>query len=167
MLENNRVLYRKRDGWMTIYSVFPLPHGKYQVVCKWGDRESLMHTRNGSVFDNIGAARIRMNDSAWRRQRNSDYIDLETGIYEKPCTIAQLHQYLAPEPDEPETAKNTRPIKAGKIFRVKCLNNLGIELLFDRDGEYNAETTDDEEMLKVCGNNGAEVVFAERFEQVS
>ena len=51
---------------------------------------------------------------------------------------------------------------------VQCINNLGIEHLFDVDTEYTGRRTSDSDMLIVTSKDGSEVeVFADRFELVT
>jgi len=70
----------------------------------------------------------------------------------------------AKERREEEEAKR---FKSGRKLVVKCINNLGLEHLFEMGSEYNAVTIDDREMLMVADMTGMDVeVFAERFHEV-
>jgi len=159
-----------------IVSVRELPSGYFEVLAKWGRRHcTRIQLLVKGIFKTETEA-IALMTSLLCEKTNKGYKDIEYPGYTGTVTRDEVRNFLEVEPEElknppkrkvapvvEDSPEDVPPPRSHRNFVVRCINNLGLEHLFEVGAEYNAETTGDVEMFRINGND----VFAERFKRLS
>jgi predicted DNA-binding WGR domain protein len=181
-MKRNLIAHHKNNFSDKIYiaSVRNLPSGRWEVLGKWGKRHCQRIQLNiKGVFDTEAEAAALMT-RLFSEKIYKGYVDIDNPRYTDTVTRLEVRNFLEDEVDTNFlTPPEEIPVKPEEKIPVsfpqndeqglvvRCVNNLGLEHLFEVGVEYNAETTNDDEMLKVTDMTGKRTeVFAERFERV-
>ena len=168
----NFVSHYKRGSSNKIYivSIRTLPSGKYQVVARWGKRHaSRFQSIVKGEFSDYTVAMTLANKLESEKLKKG-YVSITSREYDDDVTFEELSPWIeGPTSVQTVTPDRVEPEVVHSIHKsvLRCINNLGIEHLFDVGAEYNGKSSHDDELILVVDNNGNQTeVFRERFESV-
>ena len=169
---HNKICHYKKSGSDKIYILtIGENDNKFVVTSYWGSlKVNNLNKQVKGDYSNYILANGYAN-SFFNIKLKKGYIDIKDPSYEYGIKLEKYQRYLSNFSETPETIDEMlKPIKFAKnpfikeTFKVKCIDNIGLEEYFVINDIYEASLIKNEsDMIEVLSENGIQECFLNRF----